>query len=109
MRFLKNLVDRVRTLLKVRNKRQLPPAHSKPSLGGSIVKDRFRIRLRHPIDDELWTWLCDMGWRAMPIHNNRRKYVVVSEKAFDKLVRAEPSMRTDIHALLIEGRRKKRA
>lgn len=109
MRLFKDLVDRLRTLFRVRNTRQLPPAHSKPALGGSIIKDRFRIRLRHPIDDELWVWLCDMGWRTMPIHNNRRKYVVVSEKAFDKLIKAEPSMRTAIHAQLIEGRSKRRS
>lgn len=108
MRLLQKLIDRVRTMVGVRTKRQVAPAHSKPSLGGSIVKDRFRIRLKHPIDDELWAWLCDMGWRAMPIHNNRRKYVVVSEKAFDKLMRAEPSMRSAIHARLTEGRSARR-
>lgn len=108
MQFLRKLIDRLRTFIGVRTKRQLLPAHGKPALGGSIVKDRFRVRLKHPIDDALWNWLCDMGWRAMPVHNNRRRYVVVSEKAFEKLIKADPSLRPAIHAHLTEGRSKRR-
>jgi len=109
MQLIRKLVDRMRTLLKVRTKRELPPVLNKPSLGGSIVKDRFRIRLKHPIDDELWHWLADMGWRAMPVHNNRRKYVVIAERSFEKFIKADPSMRTTLHARLIEGRRTRRS
>lgn len=108
MRILQKLIDRLRTLARVRVRRQVDPIHSKPSLGSSIVKDRFRIRLKHPIDDELWAWLSKLGWRSMPVHNNRRRYTVVSERAFDKLVRADVSMRPMIYALLTEGRKKRR-
>lgn len=109
MRILQKLIDRLRTWARVRVRRQVDPIHGKPSLGSSIVKDRFRIRLKHPIDDELWAWLSKLGWRSMPVHNNRRRYTVVSERAFDKLVRADVSMRPMIYALLTEGRKKRRA
>ena len=98
MRLLRQLKDRIRTMMGVRRQRQLLPAHGKPSLGGSIVKDRFRIRLKHPIDDDMWNWLCDTGWRAMPVNNNRRKYTIVSEKAFERLIKAEPDQRAPLLA-----------
>lgn len=109
MLILRKLIDRLRTLARVRVRRHVEPAHGKPSLGSSIVKDRFRIRLKHPIDDELWLWLSKLGWRAMPVHNNRRRYTVISEHAFEKLVRADASLRPTIHARLTEGRKKRRA
>lgn len=108
MRILRKFLDRLRTFARVRVHRQVEPSHGKPSLGSSIVKDRFRIRLKHPIDDELWLWLSKLGWRAMPVHNNRRRYTVISERAFEKLVRADVSMRPMIYALLTEGRKKRR-
>lgn len=108
MRILRKLIDRLRTLAGVRVRRQVDAPHGKPSLGSSIVKDRFRIRLKHPIDDELWLWLSKLGWRAMPMDNNRRRYTVISERAFEKLVRADVSLRPMIYARLTEGRKKRR-
>ena len=109
MRLFRKLKDYIRTVMGVRTQRQLLPVQGKPSLGGSIVKDRFRIRLKHPIDDDMWRWLCDMGWRAMPVNNNRRKYTIVSEKAFERLVKADPTQRGALLASMTEGRRARRA
>lgn len=108
MRLFRKLKDYIRTLMGVRAQRQVPPAHAKPSLGGSIVKNRFRIRLKHPIDDDMWNWLCGMGWRAMPVNNNRRKYTIVSEKAFERLIKADPAQRGEILTRMTEGRRARR-
>lgn len=108
MRLFRKLKDHIRTMMGVRIQRQLQPAHGKPSLGGSIVKDRFRIRLKHPIDDSMWTWLSDMGWRAMPVNNNRRKYAIVSEKAFERLIKADPTLRGELMARMTESRRARR-
>lgn len=108
MRLLRKLKDRVRTMMGVRTQRQLLPAQGKPSLGGSIVKDRFRIRLRQPIDDELWQWLSEAGWRSMPVNNNRRKYTIISDKLFERWVFAEPARRAELMARLTESRRKRR-
>ena len=108
MRLFRKLKDHIRTMMGVRAKRQLLPAHGKPSLGGSIVKDRFRIRLKHPIDDAMWNWLCEMGWRAMPVNDNRRKYTIVSERAFERLIKADPIVRGDLLARMTEGRRARR-
>ena len=108
MRFFRKLKDRIRTMMGLRIQRQLLPAQGKPSLGGSIVKDRFRIRMKHPMDDDMWNWLCDTGWRAMPVNNNRRKYTIVSEKAFERLLKADPSQRGELMARMTEGRRARR-
>lgn len=108
MRMLQKLIDRMRTMAGVRVRRQVDPIHARPSLGSSIVKDRFRIRLKHPIDDELWLWLSKLGWRSMPVHNNRRRYTVISERAFEKLVQADASVRPLIYERLTEGRKKHR-
>lgn len=109
MRLLRKLKDRIRTMMGLRTQRQLQPAHGKPSLGASIVKDRFRIRLKHPIDDETWDWLSEKGWRAMSVNNNRRKYTIVSERSFERLLRAEPLEREALMARLTDGRGARRA
>ena len=108
MRLFRNLKDYIRTMMGVRTQRQLLPAHGKPSLGGSIVKDRFRIRLKHPIGDEMWNWLSDKGWRAMPVNNNRRKYTIVSERAFERLLKTDSTERDAFLIRMTEGRRKRR-
>ncbi len=110
MRLFRKLKDYVRTKIGVRAQRQLAPIQGKPTLGSSIVKNRFRIRLKHPIDDELWNWLVDTGWRAMPVtNNNRRKYTIVSERAFGHLLKADPTLRDSVMAQITEGRRVRRA
>jgi len=95
-------------MIGLRTRRQILPAHEKPILGSSIVKDRFRIRLKHPFDDELWNWLCDQGWRTMPVANNRRKYTIVPEKDFVRLMKATPSTRLEIQTRITEGRSARR-
>jgi hypothetical protein len=42
------------------------------------------------------------------VHNNRRRYTVISERAFEKLVQADASVRPLIYERLTEGRKKHR-
>jgi len=100
MGILRRLIDNTRTLVGIRKVRTPPVAGEKPSLGTSIVRDDLRIRVRHPIDDTLWTWLTDRGWRAMETRNNRRQYRLVSDKVLVKLIKADPRERESIESTL---------
>lgn len=97
----RTFIDRARTMAGIRRERQLPTTNGKPTPGSSIVKDAQRIRVKHTIDDDLWKWLHTMGWRPMPVHNNRRRYTVIRGSAFEKLVQAEPLLRPGIYNLII--------
>lgn len=92
--------DSFRTLVGIRQVRQLPPAGEKPSVGSSLVRDQLRLRVKYAIDDDLWRWLASKGWRVMPLHNNRRRYKVVPERVFIKLASADPAEREEIDARL---------
>ncbi len=92
--------DGFRTLVGIRQVRQLAPAREKPSVGSSLVRDQLRLRVKYALDDELWRWLASKGWRPMPLHNNRRRYKVVPEKVFIKLAGADLAEREELDARL---------
>jgi hypothetical protein len=92
--------DRLRTLAGVRQVRQVPPARERPSVGSSIVRDQWRLRVKYAMDDEFWGWLASKGWRPMPLQNNRRRYKVVPEKVFIKLASADLAEREGIDGRL---------
>lgn len=100
MKVIGKMLDNLRTLVGIRQVRQLPPAREKPSVGSSLVRDQLRLRVKYAMDDELWRWLASKGWRPMPLHNNRRRYKVVPERVFIKLAGAEPAERDEIDARL---------
>jgi hypothetical protein len=83
------LKNTLRTLFKIRKERSLPPAGSKPPVGSNIVFDRMRIRLKHPISDEQWTWLTEHGWRTVDMRTDRRRYALVPEKGVARMLNAE--------------------
>ncbi len=104
----------LRTLLKIRKDRALPPAGQKPPVGSNIVFDRMRIRLKHPISDEQWTWLTEHGWRTVDMRTDRRRYALVPEKGVARLLNAdglerEVILRKMIHLFSEEARAQRRA
>ena len=109
--FLKNTL---RTLLKIRKDRSLPPAGPKPPVGSNIVLDRMRIRLKHPISDDQWGWLILHGWRTVDMRTDRRRYALVPEKGVVRLLNADGMEREVIHRKMIhlfseEARAQRRA
>jgi hypothetical protein len=90
------MFDSLRTLVGIRRVRQVTPAREKPSVGSSIVRDQLRIRVKYAIDDEFWRWLASKGWRPMPLKNNRRRYKVVPERIFIKLLAADLAEREEV-------------
>lgn len=101
MKLFAKLIDNVRTITGVRRARQLSQSKEKPPAGTSIVRENLRMRIRYPIDDELWQWLLSMDWRAMPLSNNRRRYRLVAEKVVLKLFKADQAERQAMHNKLI--------
>lgn len=102
MKFFSKLIDNVRTMTGVRKVRQLSGSKEKPAAGTSIVLDNLRLRIRYPIEDELWQWLYAMGWRAMPLANNRRRYRVISERVVLKMFKADLPERNAIHERILQ-------
>ncbi len=103
-----------RNLLKIRKDRALPPSGPKPPVGSNIVLDRMRIRLKHPISDEQWSWLTEHGWRTVDMRSERRRYAMVPEKGVVRLLKADGLEREVIHRKMIhlfseEARAQRRA
>ena len=96
------LKDTLRTLMRVRVERELPPPGAKPPIGSSIVRDRLRIRLKHPINSEQWEWFVLQGWRTIDMRTNRRHYTCVPEKILGKLLEAGAPERDVLHRELIK-------
>jgi len=68
------LFDSVRTMLKVRKARSVPPPGPKPRLGARIVKDDVRISVQPGLSDDLWYWLPELGLREYTFSHDRRRY-----------------------------------
>lgn len=97
-----NLKDAIRTLMKVRAVRELPPPGPKPPVGSSIVRDGLRIRLKYPISSEQWEWFTLHGWRTIDMRANRRHYTCVPDKFLDKLLDVGELERDTLHQQLIK-------
>ena len=72
--FVAHVRDQVRTLLKIRCEREIPPAGSKPPYGAKLFRGDIRMTVRAGMDDELWRWLLQEGWREVAVHPDRRHY-----------------------------------
>jgi hypothetical protein len=98
-----SIKDSLRTLLKIRVLRELSPPGPKPLLGSNIVRDRLRIRLKHPISVEQWEWFTKQGWRTVDMRSNRRRYVMVPDKVLLRLLDAKEPDRSALHQRLIQS------
>ena len=72
--FVAHVRDQVRTLLKIRCEREIPPAGSKPPYGAKLFRGDIRMTVRAGMDDELWRWLLSEGWREVVVRPDRRHY-----------------------------------
>jgi len=95
--------DSLRTLLKIRVLRELSPPGLKPPLGSNIVREKLRIRLKHPISSEQWEWFTKQGWRTVDMRTNRRRYVMVPDKVLLRLLDAKEPDRSVLHQRLIQS------
>ena len=84
-----NLLHKLRNLFGIRKERQLPPVGTKPQVGSVLVRNRLKIRLRTPIEDDQWDWLGERGWRRVDMRFNRRKYEPLPDRTVRKLLDRE--------------------
>lgn len=81
-----NLIHMLRSLLGIRTERQILPLGVKPQIGSTLVRNRLKVRLRTPLDDEQWQWLGQMGWRRVDMRANRRCYEALPDRTMRKLL-----------------------
>jgi hypothetical protein len=100
---MRRLKDIRRTLIGIRKPRQVLPIGERPLVGSNIVMKNLRMRLKYPINNELWGWLAQMGWRTIDIRKDRRHYTMVSEKILIRLINANAPKRDVIHQHLVDA------
>lgn len=97
------VLDKLRTLMRIRKPRRPLPPGPQPTLGSNIVNGRMRMRLKYPITPEQWQWLTLMGWRTVDMRQNRRRYYLVEDRSVLQLVSAETTEeRVEIHARIMK-------
>jgi hypothetical protein len=97
------LIDAIRNLLGIRTVRKLPPAGPMPPIGSSIVFGNLRIKLRYPLDAELWKWFTARGWRTVNMRTNRRRYTCLPDKILMRLMRVNGAEREVLHQRIIDS------
>lgn len=85
--------DKLRTLLKIRVKRETPVMGSKPRMGGKITLGGLRMYVTATPPDELWYFFSLQGWREASHPRDRRKYIDLPRASFDLLARCSSSER----------------
>lgn len=108
MRLLNKLKDKLRSMAGIRKERQLPPPGEKPTIGSNIVREKLRIRLKYPVNDELWKFLTSMGWRTIDMRYNKRRYTLVPDKVLLKFIKANEIERHVLHARLVKVNRREK-
>lgn len=83
-----SIKDNVRTLLRIRKRRQVPTPGPKPKYGTLIVCKDVQMEVDTDLDDDLWDWLVLMGWRQINVRLDRRRYRRAPEGACTALKQA---------------------
>jgi hypothetical protein len=68
------LRDWLRSLLRIRSERRLQRAGAKPAIGTSIIQGDLRMKVPAGMNEELWRWMMDQGWRESRHLPDRRRY-----------------------------------
>lgn len=93
--------DKLRTLLKIRVKRETPSMGTKPRSGGKIALGSIRMFVTSTPPDELWYFFSLQGWREANYPRDRRKYVDLPRSSFDLLARCSSSEREVLYRRLV--------
>ena len=102
-----NLIHKLRSLFGIRKERQVPPPGAKPQVGSILVRNRLKMRLRTPLDDEQWDWLGKMGWRRVDMRVNRRRYEALPDQTMRKLL--DKTQRMTAHEKIVSYEERKAA
>lgn len=80
------LRDRVRRSLGIKVQRTLPPPGPVPPVGSVIVKAKVKMLVNVQIDDHLWRWLSEQGWREADLATDRRRYLYAPRNSLEMLM-----------------------
>ena len=86
--FVSHVRDQVRTLLKIRCEREIPPAGGKPPFGAKLFCGDIRMTVRSGMSDQLWHWLLAQGWREVAVRPDRRSYKDIPTAYVTRLIDA---------------------
>ncbi len=64
-----------------------------PKFDEYVVHHRVKMRICSENSVEFCKWLVKHGWRVADYQNDRRRYVLLPDSAFDRLSAAPPSER----------------
>ncbi len=84
--FVTHVRDQVRTLLKIRCEREIPPPGEKPAFGTKLFCGDIRMTVRSGMTDALWRWLLDQGWREVAVRPDRRRYKDIPSAYVTRLI-----------------------
>ena len=100
---LATVSDRARGLLHIRHRRTTPEPGPKPRAGAYVVYGHVRMIVREGMDDDLWDWLQQHGWRESAFWPERRRYreapVACMEDLIDVPAELRPLVLRDALAL----------
>ncbi|MCS6943917.1 MAG: hypothetical protein RMK97_00610 [Sutterellaceae bacterium] len=96
------LRDWLRTMLNIRQRRELPRRGPKPSIGARICCDDLRMTVQAGMSNELWIWLQARGWREITYKPDRRRYREISTEWARQLIDCPPEQREAVLAQAIE-------
>lgn len=102
-----NLIHMLRSFLGIHTERQILPLGAKPQVGSILVRNRLKLRVRTPLDDEQWQWLGQMGWRRVDMRANRRRYEALPDQTMRKLL--DKSHRHTAHQKIVDYEERKTA
>ncbi len=88
--------DRVRTLLRIRVSRDLPPIGTRPALGARLTCDDVRMSVQAGMSESLWRWLASNGWREVTFRPDRRRYRDIPAALVTQLIDAAPEERARV-------------
>jgi hypothetical protein len=66
--------NQFRVLLRIRKARRVPPRRARPAPGARIALGDLRFSMPAGMDNDLWRWLQDRGWREVRRRPDRRVY-----------------------------------
>ena len=101
--------DKLRTLLKIRVKRETPTMGAKPRMGARITLGSMRMYVTSTPPDELWYFFSLQGWREVSHARDRRKYIDLPRASFDLLARCTSSEREVRYRQLVSVASRSRA
>lgn len=103
------MLDLIRTIFSIRQKRSAPAVGPIPPVGAFIIRKEIRMVVNQPIPRDLWNWMVLSDWRTIPVRKDRRKTMELPAGALQELISAPPGARDTVHARILSQARKPRA